>query len=159
MHCGWPRTPSPADNRALPSRNLVHPRQRRRCRQIARHIGIPLERTPRIHGGARKAALIFIFITVLIDVLAFGVIIPVLPHLVQEFVGGDTSTAAYWTGAFAFAFSLVQFFSAPIQGALADRYGRRPVILISCLGLAWTSCSWRWRRTWPGCSSAGSSRR
>ena len=85
--------------------------------------------------GARKAALIFIFITVLIDVLAFGVIIPVLPHLVQQFVGGDTSTAAYWTGVFAFAFSLVQFFSAPIQGALADRYGRRPVILISCLGL------------------------
>ena len=85
--------------------------------------------------GARKAALVFIFITVLIDVLAFGVIIPVLPHLVQQFVGGDTSTAAYWVGAFAFAFSLVQFFSAPIQGALSDRYGRRPVILISCLGL------------------------
>jgi len=85
--------------------------------------------------GVRKAALIFIFVTVLIDVLAFGVIIPVLPHLVQKFVGGDTSTAAYWTGAFAFAFSLVQFFSAPIQGALADRYGRRPVILVSCLGL------------------------
>ena len=86
-------------------------------------------------NGARKAALIFIFITVLIDVVAFGVIIPVLPHLVQQFVGGDTSTAAYWTGVFAFAFSLVQFFSTPIQGALADRYGRRPVILVSCLGL------------------------
>lgn len=86
-------------------------------------------------NAARKAALVFIFITVLIDVLAFGVIIPVLPHLVQTFVGGDTSTAAYWTGVFAFAFSLVQFFSTPIQGALADRYGRRPVILVSCLGL------------------------
>ena len=97
-------------------------------------MNAPLATNP-LNGGARKAALIFIFITVLIDVLAFGVIIPVLPHLVQEFVGGDTSTAAYWTGAFAFAFSLVQFFSAPIQGALADRYGRRPVILISCLGL------------------------
>ncbi|MBP3983999.1 TCR/Tet family MFS transporter [Pseudoxanthomonas helianthi] len=86
-------------------------------------------------GKQRQAALAFIFITVLIDVLAFGVIIPVLPHLVQQFVGGDTSTAAYWTGVFSFAFSAVQFFSTPIQGALADRYGRRPVILLSCLGL------------------------
>ena len=85
--------------------------------------------------SVRKAALVFIFVTVLIDVIAFGVIIPVLPHLVQQFVGGDTSTAAYWTGLFAFAFSLVQFFSAPIQGALSDKYGRRPVILLSCLGL------------------------
>lgn len=86
--------------------------------------------------GARKAALAFIFITVLIDVIAFGVIIPVLPHLVQDMVGGDLSTAAYWTGVFAFAFSIVQFFCTPIQGALSDRFGRRPVILLSCLGLA-----------------------
>ncbi len=85
--------------------------------------------------GARKAALAFIFVTVLIDVIAFGVIIPVLPHLVQEFVGGDTSTAAYWTGVFGTMFAAIQFFSAPIQGALSDRFGRRPVILLSCLGL------------------------
>ena len=83
----------------------------------------------------RQAALIFIFFTVLIDVLAFGVIIPVLPHLVQSFVGGDKSQAAVWVGVFSTAFSVVQFFSAPIQGALADRFGRRPVILVSCLGL------------------------
>lgn len=86
-------------------------------------------------SGARKAALAFIFVTVLIDVIAFGVIIPVLPHLVQEMVGGDLSVAAYWTGVFAFAFSVVQFFCTPIQGALSDRFGRRPVILLSCLGL------------------------
>lgn len=88
-----------------------------------------------IVGARRQAALIFIFITVLIDVLAFGVIIPVLPHLVQQFVGGDKSQAAYWVGGFSTAFAIVQFFSAPIQGALSDRYGRRPVILLSCLGL------------------------
>lgn len=85
--------------------------------------------------GARKAALAFIFITVLIDVLAFGVIIPVLPHLVQQMVGGDFSTAAWWVGGFGMTFSLVQFVCSPIQGTLSDRYGRRPVILISCLGL------------------------
>jgi MFS transporter, DHA1 family, tetracycline resistance protein len=88
-----------------------------------------------IVGARRQAALIFIFITVLIDVLAFGVIIPVLPHLVQSFVGGNASSAAYWVGTFGTAFAIVQFFSAPIQGALSDRYGRRPVILLSCLGL------------------------
>jgi DHA1 family tetracycline resistance protein-like MFS transporter len=83
----------------------------------------------------RRAALVFIFVTVLIDVLAFGVIIPVLPHLVQQFVGGDTAQAAYWVGFFSMSFAAVQFFSSPLQGVLSDRFGRRPVILMSCLGL------------------------
>ena len=87
--------------------------------------------TPRV----RRAALVFIFFTVLIDVLAFGVIIPVLPHLVEEFSGGDIAEAAYWVGVFGVAFAAVQFFSAPMQGVLSDRFGRRPVILVSCLGL------------------------
>ncbi|HVI59579.1 MAG TPA: TCR/Tet family MFS transporter [Luteimonas sp.] len=83
----------------------------------------------------RRAALAFIFVTVLIDVLAFGVIIPVLPHLVQQFVGGRIDTAAYWIGAFGTMFALIQFVFSPIQGTLSDRFGRRPVILLSCLGL------------------------
>lgn len=98
----------------------------------------PLSADPRMTTPAppaRKAALAFIFITVLIDVLAFGVIIPVLPHLVQQFAGGRTETAAYWVGVFGTLFALVQFVSSPIQGALSDRFGRRPVILLSCLGL------------------------
>jgi MFS transporter, DHA1 family, tetracycline resistance protein len=85
--------------------------------------------------AARKAALAFIFVTVLIDVLAFGVIIPVLPHLVQQFTGGETDVAAYWIGVFGFVFAAIQFVSSPLQGALSDRFGRRPVILLSCLGL------------------------
>ena len=85
--------------------------------------------------GARKAALAFIFVTVLIDVLAFGLIIPVLPHLLKDFVGGDTVRAAHWVGVFSFLFAAIQFVSAPVQGAMSDRFGRRPVILFSCLGL------------------------
>lgn len=85
--------------------------------------------------GVRRAAMIFIFVTVLIDVLAFGVIIPVLPGLVRQFTGGDYAQAAEWIGWFGFLFAAIQFFSSPIQGALSDRYGRRLVILLSCLGL------------------------
>ncbi|HLT44844.1 MAG TPA: TCR/Tet family MFS transporter [Luteimonas sp.] len=87
--------------------------------------------TPRV----RRAALAFIFVTVLIDVLSFGVIIPVLPHLIEGFVGGDIAHAAYWVGVFGTVFAAIQFFSSPVQGALSDRFGRRPVILVSCLGL------------------------
>ena len=84
---------------------------------------------------ARPAAMIFIFVTVLIDILAFGMIIPVLPHLIEGFVGGNTANAAYWIGVFGTVFAGIQFITAPIQGALSDRFGRRPVILLSCLGL------------------------
>ncbi|MGA7436609.1 MAG: TCR/Tet family MFS transporter [Luteibacter sp.] len=83
----------------------------------------------------RRAAVAFIFITVLIDILAFGIIIPVLPHLIEAMTGGGVSNAAWWVGIFGTVFAAVQFFSSPIQGALSDRFGRRPVILLSNLGL------------------------
>ncbi len=87
------------------------------------------------HAG-RRAALVFIFVTVLIDILSFGVIIPVLPDLVKQFTGGDAARAAIWVGIFGTVFYAIQFISSPVQGALSDRFGRRPVILLSCLGLA-----------------------
>ncbi len=87
------------------------------------------------HVPVRRAAVIFIFFTVMLDMLAFGIIIPVFPHLVQEMIGGDIATAAKWTGIMGAMFGLMQFVFSPIQGALSDRFGRRPVILLSNLGL------------------------
>lgn len=86
-------------------------------------------------GGRRKAALGFIFATALMDVLSLGIMIPVLPNLVKEFAGGDTASASLWVGLFATAWALMQFFASPILGLVSDRYGRRPVILISVFGL------------------------
>ncbi len=83
----------------------------------------------------RSAALIFIFVTVVLDVLALGIVIPVLPVLVEDFLGGDTARAAAIFGIFGTVWALMQFVFAPVLGALSDRFGRRPVILISCLGL------------------------
>jgi DHA1 family tetracycline resistance protein-like MFS transporter len=84
----------------------------------------------------QRAALAFIFVTVLLDTLAYGIVIPVLPHLVEQLTGGGPSRAAFWVGIFSTVFALVQFVFSPLQGALSDRFGRRPVILISNLGLA-----------------------
>jgi DHA1 family tetracycline resistance protein-like MFS transporter len=83
----------------------------------------------------RKAALGFIFITALMDVISLGIMIPVLPNLVKSMVGGDTSTAVLWTTAFSLVWGVTSFFFSPILGMLSDRFGRRSVILISIFGL------------------------
>jgi DHA1 family tetracycline resistance protein-like MFS transporter len=88
-----------------------------------------------LNHSPRKAALAFIFVTVLIDMLAFSIIIPVLPLLVQNFMGGNTARAAEIYGVFGTAWALMQFVFSPVQGSLSDHFGRRPVILISCAGL------------------------
>jgi DHA1 family tetracycline resistance protein-like MFS transporter len=83
----------------------------------------------------RAGAFFFVFITVLLDMLALGMIIPVLPRLVVDFLSGDTARAAEIFGVFGTAWALMQFVFSPVQGALSDRFGRRPVILASNFGL------------------------
>jgi len=85
--------------------------------------------------GPRRAALIFIFLTVVFDTLALGVVIPVLPKLVENFVGGNVAEAASIVGVLGTVWAVMQFFFSPVQGALSDRYGRRPIILFSNFGL------------------------
>jgi MFS transporter, DHA1 family, tetracycline resistance protein len=94
----------------------------------------PLE-SPAVSASPRRAALVFIFVTVVLDMLAVGMIAPVLPKLVETMLGGDTVHAAYVYGLFGAVWALMQFFFSPVQGALSDRVGRRPVILISNFGL------------------------
>jgi MFS transporter, DHA1 family, tetracycline resistance protein len=86
-------------------------------------------------AAGRSAAFIFIFITVLLDMLALGMIVPVLPKLVVDFLGGDTARGVQIYGHFVTVWALMQFVFAPVQGALSDRFGRRPVVLISNFGL------------------------
>ncbi|WP_421943678.1 TCR/Tet family MFS transporter [Pedobacter sp.] len=83
----------------------------------------------------RQSAMIFIMITLLIDCTGFGIIIPVLPDLIKEFTGGDTSVAADYGGYLMVAFALPQFIFSPILGGLSDKYGRRPILLFSLFGL------------------------
>lgn len=84
------------------------------------------------HG---RAAFVFVFITVALDMLALGIIIPVLPGLVVSFEGGDAARAAKTLGVFGFVWAMMQFVCAPALGALSDRLGRRPIILLSNFGL------------------------
>jgi MFS transporter, DHA1 family, tetracycline resistance protein len=83
----------------------------------------------------RDAAVIFVLVTVTLDMLAVGLIAPVLPKLILDFLGSDMKSAADWNGVFGTVFALMQFFFSPALGVLSDRFGRRPVILLSNLGL------------------------
>ena len=84
----------------------------------------------------RKATLAFIFALVAMDVLAMGIVIPVYPKLIEQFMGGDTARAAEIYGYMSMSWGVMQFAFMPLLGMLSDRFGRRPVILVSCFGLA-----------------------
>lgn len=100
--------------------------------------------------GNRRLALACIFITVLLDAIGFGVIMPVMPQLIMEVTGEDLSRAAIYGGWLLFLYALMQFLFSPIMGNLSDRFGRRPVLLISLLayGLDYLMMGWAPTLTW-----------
>ncbi len=83
-----------------------------------------------------KSALVFILVTVLIDVIGIGIIIPIMPSLYQELTGGTISEASRYSAYLVLMYSLIQFVFSPIIGGLSDQFGRRPVLLISLFGFA-----------------------
>jgi len=102
---------------------------------MEKRVDEPSEGAAKPGSPWREAAFIFIFATVLLDMLAIGIVIPVLPKLVVDFVGGDTEQAAKVLGLFGTIWALMQFLFSPLQGTLSDSFGRRPVIVISNLGV------------------------
>jgi DHA1 family tetracycline resistance protein-like MFS transporter len=86
--------------------------------------------------AGRRAGFGFIFALSLMNSISFGIMIPILPNLVKQFTGGDTAAAAEWSLVFAVTWGLLQFFCGPILGLMSDRWGRRPVLLLSLFGLA-----------------------
>ncbi|MFS0490937.1 TCR/Tet family MFS transporter [Leadbetterella byssophila] len=82
----------------------------------------------------KKAGLAFILVTVLIDVIGIGLIIPIMPALYQELTGGTISESSTYSAYLVFAYSLMQFIFSPIIGGLSDQYGRRPILLLSLFG-------------------------
>jgi DHA1 family tetracycline resistance protein-like MFS transporter len=87
-------------------------------------------------ASKRNPAIGFIFITLVIDVLGIGLIIPILPTLIRGFTGGDLSTASQYSGWLMASYAIMQFFFSPVLGGLSDQFGRRPIILASLFGFS-----------------------
>ena len=119
---------------ALP---CLHALLYRRQNRFVTDAAVLLDPAPAPTGGDSKAAMPFIMLTVLIDMAAIGLIVPVLPSIVGSFTTSQTDQA-WWYGAVSTAFGFANFFSSPVLGALSDKYGRRPVLLLGFCGLALT---------------------
>src|SRR6056297_2923985 len=83
-----------------------------------------------------RLPVVFILITVMIDAMGIGLMIPVMPDLIREVTGGDLANAALWGGVLTTVFAVMQFLFGPVIGNLSDRFGRRPVLLISLFVMA-----------------------
>ena len=87
-------------------------------------------------GQHRHRATVFVFVTVLIDAMGIGIILPVMPDLIRELTNLTLGDAARWGGYLSFVYALMQFAAGPTLGNLSDRFGRRPVLLVSLFALA-----------------------
>src|SRR5438132_3917681 len=83
----------------------------------------------------RQASVVFVLIILFIDILGMGLVIPILPRLVQSLLGGAIAESSFVFGLLVSIYSVMQFFCAPVLGALSDRFGRRPIILVALAGL------------------------
>src|SRR5579859_6425367 len=98
-------------------------------------MSFPKPSAPEAVRARRAAALAFIGVTVFLDVLSQSIVFPILPRLAQQLLGGDRIGAARWVGYLEVAWVVPQFFAAPVLGMLSDRFGRRPIVVLSVLGV------------------------
>src|SRR3981081_1079060 len=108
------------------------------CGRMLTFIGsrvVVLNTSRRLDMRNRRASVVFVLITMFIDVLGMGLVIPILPKLVQSLLGGAVAESSFVFGVLVSIYAVMHFLFAPVLGALSDRFGRRPIILLALVGL------------------------